>query len=68
MCKSLMTLHVLELINTSLKEVRKRSEKINDADDFLISESGVILLDSICMTVLRKMETSITLWHQKKVV
>ena len=49
MCKSLMTLHVLELINTSLKEVRKRSEKINDVDDFLISESGVILLDSICM-------------------
>ena len=49
MCKSLMTLHVLELINTSLKEVRKRSEKINHADDFLISESGVILLDSICM-------------------
>jgi uncharacterized protein with HEPN domain len=44
-----MTLHVLELINTSLKEVRKRSEKINHADDFLISESGVILLDSICM-------------------
>ena len=49
MCKSLMTLHILELINTSLKEIRKRSEKINHADDFLMSESGVILLDSICM-------------------
>lgn len=49
MCKSLMTLHILELISASLKEVQKRSEKINVADDFLTSESGVILLDSICM-------------------
>ena len=44
MCKSLMTLHVLELINTSLKEVRKGSEKINHADDFLISESGKLMM------------------------
>ena len=56
-----MTLHVLELINTSLKEVRKRSEKINDVDDFLISESGVILLDSICMKLSAVGEASRTL-------
>ena len=49
MCKSLMTLHILELIEASLQEVLKRSERISEADDFLTSESGVILLDSICM-------------------
>lgn len=44
-----MTLHILELIEASLQEVLKRSERISEADDFLTSESGVILLDSICM-------------------
>lgn len=49
MCKKLMALHVLELIEQSLQETLKRSERIADADDFLVSETGVILLDSICM-------------------
>ena len=49
MCKNLMTLHVLELIKTSLLEVEKRSEKITEPNDLLISETGVILMDSICM-------------------
>ena len=49
MCKNLMTLHVLELIKTSLLEVEKRSERITEPNDFLISETGVILMDSICM-------------------
>ena len=49
MCKSLMTLHVLELIKNSLLEVEKRSERISEPNDFLISETGVILMDSICM-------------------
>ena len=49
MCKSLMTLHVLELIKNSLLEVEKRSERITEPNDFLISETGVILMDSICM-------------------
>lgn len=49
MCKSLMTLHILELIASSLEEVVKRSEKITEPNDFLISETGVILMDSICM-------------------
>ena len=34
MCKSLMTLHILELIQSSLQEVKKRSEKITEPDDF----------------------------------
>lgn len=49
MCKSLMTLHILELIQKSLHEVIRRSDKINSPDDFLLSENGMILLDSICM-------------------
>lgn len=44
-----MTLHVLDLIKSSLQEVSKRIDKITDPNDFLTSESGVILLDSICM-------------------
>lgn len=43
MCKKLMALHVLELIEQSLQETLKRSERIADADDFLVSETGVIL-------------------------
>ena len=49
MCKTLMTLHILEQINSSLQEVERRSEKISDPNDFLVSETGVILMDSICM-------------------
>lgn len=49
MCKSLMIFHVLELISSSLQEVVKRSDKITEPNDFLISETGVILMDSICM-------------------
>ena len=44
-----MTLHILELIKNSLLEVEKRSERITEPNDFLISETGVILMDSICM-------------------
>ena len=49
MCKSLMALHILELIKSSLQEVSKRSDMISEPNDFLTSEGGVILLDSICM-------------------
>ena len=37
------------MIKSSLQEVSKRSDKISEPNDFLTSESGVILLDSICM-------------------
>ena len=49
MCKLSMTRHVLELIKSSLLEVEKRSAKISEPNDFLTSENGVILMDSICM-------------------
>jgi len=34
MCKSLMILHILELIESSLQDVLKRSESIVTANDF----------------------------------
>ena len=37
------------MISSSLQEVKKRSENISTPNDFLISETGVILMDSICM-------------------
>lgn len=41
--------HTLCLIRSSIEEVIRRSEDIHCSDDFLISPSGTILLDSICM-------------------
>ena len=38
MCKSLMALHILELIKSSLQEVSKRSDMISEPNDFLTSE------------------------------
>ena len=49
MCKTLLSVHVLELIRESLQEILRRSEKIMTPDDFLMSPEGVVLLDSICM-------------------
>ena len=45
----LIAYHILELLKKSLEEIIQRSERIRFADDFLSSNEGVILLDSICM-------------------
>lgn len=49
MFEKLIVLHLLELLENSLEEIVQRSSTIEDADDFLSSNEGVILLDSICM-------------------
>ena len=49
MFDKLMTLHILQLIHDSLIQIMKRSSEIHSSDDFLLNESGVTLLDSICM-------------------
>lgn len=49
MFEKLIVLHLLELLEKSLEEIVQRSSTIEDADDFLSSNEGVILLDSICM-------------------
>lgn len=49
MFERLIAYHILELLKKSLEEIIQRSEGIRFADDFLSSNEGVILLDSICM-------------------
>ena len=40
------------LIDENLKTVQKRTEKIQSHDDFTSSETGRILLDSVCMKLV----------------
>lgn len=49
MFDKLLTLHALDLIAESLEHILKRSASINCANDFLLSDSGMMILDSICM-------------------
>ncbi|MDO4165679.1 MAG: DUF86 domain-containing protein [Bacteroides sp.] len=49
MFDSLITLHILDLIQDSLIQIEKRCINIHCADDFLLSDGGMITLDSICM-------------------
>lgn len=49
MFDKLLTLHALDLVADSLEQIIKRSDSINCADDFLLSNDGMIILDSICM-------------------
>ena len=45
----LIAYHTLELIQESLEKILFRFSDISSADDFLLSESGMMRLDSICM-------------------
>lgn len=49
MYDTLIAAHVLELIQESLKKITFRFSDISCPDDFLLSESGMMILDSICM-------------------
>lgn len=49
MFDKLLTLHALDLVADSLEQIEKRSAGINSADEFLLSDGGMIILDSICM-------------------
>jgi uncharacterized protein with HEPN domain len=40
------------LIIENIETIQKRTAEISSADDFSISESGMILLDSICMKLV----------------
>jgi len=50
--KNLMTLSTLEDIEYSIKLIISRFETINSADDFLVNENGLLLLDSISMRLV----------------
>ena len=45
------------LITDNIETIRKRTADINSSDDFTNSESGMILLDSVCMKLAAIGET-----------
>ena len=45
----LIAYHTLELVQESLEKIHLRFSDISCPDDFLLSESGMMKLDSICM-------------------
>ena len=47
-----LTLEVVNLIIDNLEVVLKRSENIHTPDEFAQTESGMMLLDSICMKLV----------------
>ena len=49
MYDTLIAFHTLELIQESLNKICLRLSGISCSDDFLMSESGMMKLDSICM-------------------
>lgn len=49
MYNKLLTIHTLGLISDSLEIISKRCAHIITIDDFLLSDSGMTILDSICM-------------------
>lgn len=49
MYDTLIAYHTLELIRDSLEKILSRFADISCSDDFLLSDSGMMKLDSICM-------------------
>ena len=49
MIDKLIAFHTLELIRDSLELLEKRCSDIYSVDDFLLSDSGMMKLDSVCM-------------------
>ena len=49
MFDKLIAFHTLELFRDTLELIEKRSSDIYSVDDFLLSDSGMMKLDSICM-------------------
>lgn len=52
MFDKLLVLHMLDLIEQSLSIISERTSDIQSADDFLTSNSGMTLLDSVCMKLI----------------
>ena len=49
MFDKLIAFHTLELIRDSLELIEKRCSDIYSVDDLLLSDSGMMKLDSVCM-------------------
>lgn len=44
-----IALHILHRVHTSIEHIEERSQPYSCGDDFLMSSTGVAILDSICM-------------------
>lgn len=49
MSDTLMISHTLKLICNSLEQILTRCSDVHNVNDFLLTESGIMKLDSICM-------------------
>ena len=47
-----LVLDIISIIEDVLKTIQKRTESITSSSDFLCSDSGMILLDSVCMKLV----------------
>lgn len=45
-------LHLLELIESTLTAIETRCKEVLTVDDFLLSDQGMILMDSVCMKII----------------
>ena len=61
MYDTLIAFHILDLIQKSLERISFRFSDISCPDDFLLSESGMMKLDSICMKLTR-LEKALKIW------
>lgn len=52
MSENLLLIERLELVLEALKRIPRRFAKIKTPDDFMASQSGKDLMDSICMVLL----------------
>ena len=44
-----LILNILDRVHNSIEQIEKRSENYHSGDDFLMTPTGVTVLDSICM-------------------
>ena len=44
-----LILNILDRVHNSIEQIEKRSENYHSGDDFLMTQTGVTVLDSICM-------------------
>lgn len=49
MSDTLMIYHTLELIRNSLIQILQRCSDVHHVNDFLLTDNGIMKLDSICM-------------------
>ncbi len=47
-----LVIEIIEQIIGSIEKIERRFKNINSFDDFLDSDNGLVMLDSICMQLI----------------